>query len=518
MGAKFREYCAVWRRGWKFGGPDCSLQNPLNYLRPLNRHQLWLYVCAFVCYTWDAFDFMSLNMTLVAMRDTFREHQNPGLKTSTMSWGITLTLMLRPVGALIFGVLADYYGRKYCLIANITALGIAQLGTGFVQNLKQFLAVRAIFGICMGGNYGVAAATALEDLPLESYGFMGGILLQGYTVGLILASSFNLAISPHNKYGWRSLYFFGAAVTVPLVIWRLLLPETTKFTELKRRRSELKMEGDEKALSKKSLMKFVSKTWLICKNHWKMFGYLVCLNASTNFVLHGSQDIFPTYLADEVGLNRTGVTRVQNTASMGGLVGGIFAGYVSQYLGRRFCFLVPAVIGAALIPAYTLTRNRGIYAAAFFEQLCVSCAGGVTSAFLFELSPPELTVTMVGLSMHVANLVTSASSTIITKASEVYKLYKPDGTPRLDAGGQQAYDVGKVMAIFLGCAYGVEILCVSLGIENRAYQESKRGSILFKHKNEIEYFDTPEIKTQKGNDSNTLTKEKSHGSDSDSAF
>ena len=159
-----------------------------------------------------------------------------GKEPSAITWGITLTLMLRSVGAAIFGILGDRYGRKYPYIANLVLLIVFEMSTGFAKTYSQFLGIRALFGIAMGGMYGNASATALEDAPIAARGLLSGLLQEGYAFGYLLAAVFNLAITGNNPHGWRALYWFGAGPPVLLIIWRLTLPETDAFKAMQQER------------------------------------------------------------------------------------------------------------------------------------------------------------------------------------------------------------------------------------------------------------------------------------------
>lgn len=157
-------------------------------------------------------------------------------------------------------------------------------GTGFTQNYSQFLACRALFGVAMGGLYGNAAATALEDLPEEARGLMSGILQQGYAFGYLLATAFARGLVNTTSHGWRPLYWFGACPPVLIILYRLMLPETN----VHQARESVRRTAQEAGSS-------VSKTFLregkvALKRHWLLLTYLVLLMAGFNFMSHGSQE------------------------------------------------------------------------------------------------------------------------------------------------------------------------------------------------------------------------------------
>jgi MFS transporter, SHS family, lactate transporter len=281
--------------------------------------------------------------------------------------------MLRSVGAAIFGILGDRFGRKWPYIANLVLLIVLEMSTGFVQSFHQFLAVRALFGIAMGGMYGNASATALEDAPISARGILSGLLQEGYAFGYILAAVFNIAITGNQPHGWRALYWFGAGPPVLLILWRLYLPETDAFKAIQ---AERKAKGGEYHSVAKG---FINQAVPVLKQHGFRLIYLVLLMAGFNFMSHGSQDLYPTFLERQLGFSSGKTTVTTVVANLGAITGGAIVGHTSTFLGRRLSIIIAAIIGAALIPAWILVRNNGIMAAAFFEQFCVQGAWGFSS-------------------------------------------------------------------------------------------------------------------------------------------
>lgn len=173
------------------------IPNPIKLLRLLNKQQWLFFLVAFVAWSWDAFDFFTVSLTVEELAEEF------GRSKADITWGITLVLMLRSVGAITFGIAADRYGRKWPFIVNNVLFIILELATGFCQTYKQFLGVRALFGIAMGALYGNAAATALEDCPPAARGIISGMLQQGYAFGYLLATVFARGLVDTTSHGWR---------------------------------------------------------------------------------------------------------------------------------------------------------------------------------------------------------------------------------------------------------------------------------------------------------------------------
>lgn len=256
-------------------------------------------------------------------------------KTTDITWGITLVLMFRSVGAILFGglrtvlkhytciliaskgIAADRYGRKWPFVVNNILFIVLELGTGFCQTYKQFLAVRAIYGIAMGGLYGNAAATALEDCPAEARGLLSGMLQQGYAFGYLLATVFARGLVNTTPHGWRPLFWFGACPPVLIIIFRLYLPETQAFIE---REAVRHANGNLTST-------FLAEGRVALKRHWLLLTYMVLLMAGFNFMSHGSQDLYPTMLTNQYSFSPNAVTVTQVVANLGAMTGGTIIGY-----------------------------------------------------------------------------------------------------------------------------------------------------------------------------------------------
>lgn len=338
-------------------------------------------------------------------------------------------------------------------IVNNILFIVLELGTGFCQTYKQFLAVRALFGIAMGGLYGNAAATALEDCPQEARGLISGMLQQGYAFGYLLATAFARGLVNTTPHGWRPLFWFGACPPVLIIIFRFFLPETQAFQQ---RQALRKGNGNVAGT-------FVSEGKVALKKHWLLLIYLVLLMAGFNFMSHGSQDLYPTMLTNQYRFSANAVTVTQVVANLGAMTGGTIVGYCSQIFGRRLSIIAMCVIGGALLYPYTYTSSKAVIAAAFFEQFCVQGAWGVIPIHLMELSPGSFRTFVVGTSYQLGNLASSASSTIESRIGERFPL------PPITTGNRTVhrYEYGKVICIFLGCVFVYVILLTFVGPERR---------------------------------------------------
>ncbi|KAF5025951.1 hypothetical protein F66182_1986 [Fusarium sp. NRRL 66182] len=425
--------------------PMHNVPNPITLLRMLNSQQ-WAFFCvAFAAWTWDAFDFFSVSLTLTSLSRTLERSK------TDITWGITLVLMFRAVGAIIFGIASDRYGRKWPFVVNNVLFVVLQLGTSFCQTYQQFLACRALFGIAMGGLYGNAAATALEDCPEEARGLISGILQQGYALGYLLCAAFARGLVDTTSHDWRPLFWFGACPPVLFIIARLMLPETKTYQERQRLRTATGEEGKGTA--------FINQGKVAIKHHWLLLVYLILLMAGFNFMGHGSQDLYPTMLENQLNFSKDKVTVTQVVANLGAITGGTVVGFSSQVIGRRLSIILCCVIGGALLYPYTFVRDSSIIAAAFWLQFAVQGSWGVIPIHLMELSPGALRTFVVGTTYQLGNLISSASSTIEARLGERFPL------PETQQGTSR-YDYGKVMCIFMVCVYVYLIFLTFIGPEN----------------------------------------------------
>jgi SHS family lactate transporter-like MFS transporter len=180
------------------------------------------------------------------------------------------------------------------LIANLLLVSVLSLGTGFVQTFRQFLAVRSLFGIGMGGIWGLASASALENIPVEARGLASGVLQQGYAVGYIVASLINLYLVPHKT--WRTLFWTGSGISAFAALVRAVLPESELFI---RARREKQAQGEELTRSKTRI--FFHEVGQMLKNYWLLCIYVVLFMSGVSFLSHGTQDLYPTYLEQNKG-------------------------------------------------------------------------------------------------------------------------------------------------------------------------------------------------------------------------
>ncbi|KII86733.1 hypothetical protein PLICRDRAFT_665144 [Plicaturopsis crispa FD-325 SS-3] len=438
----------------------------------------WLhFFSGWLAWTCDAIDFFSVSLSVTHLKDQF------GKSVSDITFAITLTLLFRSVGAVVFGLISDRYGRKWPLVANLLLCAVLQLGAGFVQTFKQFLAVRSLFGIAMGGIWGLAVSTSLENLPVEVRGLASGIVQQGYAVGYLFAACINLKLVPRVDAGWRSLFWTAAGISAFAAAFRAILPESEVF---------LRAKAHEKALGHTTSHKakiFLHETKEMLKRHWLLAIYSVLLMTGFNFLSHGSQDLYPTYLQESKNFTSFNATIATIIGNCGAIVGGAIAGFISQYIGRRLTICIFIVLVGAFIPLWVLPSTFGALAAgAFFIQVGVQGAWGVIPIQLAEMSPPAFRATFPGVAYQLGNMVSSASSQIEATGGAHQRTTIVENGVVTDIP-----DYATVQAIFMGVIAGFTLIITILGPENHSSHFEKHKAAFEEGggRDEIEEDDLP---------------------------
>ncbi|HJT80880.1 MAG TPA: MFS transporter [Chthoniobacterales bacterium] len=405
----------------------------LRLFRSLTRDQRNTFMACFLGWALDALDFFLLTFVMPAVATDF----NCGVPQIALA--LTVTLMMRPVGAAIFGYLGDRFGRRIPLMIDIVFYSVMELLTAFAPNYTVFLVLRALFGIGMGGEWGLGASLAMEALPARARGLFSGILQQGYAVGYLLAAVVFWLVFP--VFGWRGMFIAGALPALLVLYIRAHVPESPVW---QRDRDNAQM-----VTTARSLVAELSR-------HWKLFLYAVLLMTAFMYMSHGTQDIYPTFLEKQRGLGVDQKTLVTVFYSVGAICGGTFFGYLSQKLGRRRAIIGAAVLGLILIPAWVFAPNLALLiAGGFGMQFMVQGAWGVVPVHLNELAPAACRGTFAGLTYQLGAFF-SANAAFI-QASIAERMRDANGAP----------DYAKTLAIFMATVFLALIVITALGREER---------------------------------------------------
>jgi SHS family lactate transporter-like MFS transporter len=364
----------------------------LSDFRRLTRPQRHTFLAGFLGWTMDSLDYFILILSASAIAAEF--HTRP----SAVMGAVFLTLAFRPVGAVLFGVLADRYGRRPVLMVNILSFSVIELACGFAPSLGALLALRAVFGLAMGGEWGVGAALVFETLPAEGRGGFSGILQEGYALGSILAAGI-YALFFH-AIGWRGLFILGATPALLVFYVQARVAESPVWLEGKRKRLTLAVGGVRPSR--------LSTDWASLRAFLPTFLFLVLLMTAFMSFSHGTQDVYPTFLATQARLTPQIVGLIGVLYGFGSIAGGIVFGALSEKWGRKRAIVTAALLAIPVIPLYAyghsaLTLGIG----AVLMQFMVQGAWGVVPAYLTELSPAPVRATAPGLAYQLGGLITS---------------------------------------------------------------------------------------------------------------
>jgi SHS family lactate transporter-like MFS transporter len=320
-------------------------------------------LAGFLGWTLDAFDFFLVVMCLTAIGAEF------GVTDKRMALAITLTLSFRPVGALIFGLLADRYGRRLPLMLNLVFYSAMSVATGLAPSFGTFLVCRALFGIGMGGEWGVGASLVMEKAPRRLRGLLSGLLQEGYAAGYLLAALAYFVVFP--RWGWRPLFFLGG---LPALL-ALFVRYRVKESEVWQRSRHETWGGLGAAIGAQ----------------WKLFLYLVVLMAGMNFVSHGTQDMYPTFLQRDWGFTPQKRAVLTAISMLGAISGGLMFGWLSDRWGRRRAMIAALLLAICIIPLWAFAPSLGLLVVgAVGMQFMVQGAWGVVPAHINELAPDSV--------------------------------------------------------------------------------------------------------------------------------
>jgi MFS transporter, SHS family, lactate transporter len=362
--------------------PETSTPAPA----PLSRADQWHAVSAgFLGWTLDAFDFF----VLVFLVDTLATQFH--VTKSAIIWTLTATLATRPLGALVFGLLADRYGRRKPLMANVVFFSLVELLCGFAPNYSVFLILRTIYGIGMGGEWGVGASLAMESAPGKWRGVLSGIVQSGYSIGYLLAALASRFVLP--AWGWRAMFWVGGAPALLAFYIRFRVRESEAWRQ-------------HRAPTLGAILRTAS-------GHWKIFSYLILLMTLMMFLSHGTQDLYPDFLKSVHGFSSAVVSYMAILYNVGAVLGAILFGHFSEQIGRRKAMILALVLSLAVIPAWAFAGSLALLAlGAFLMQTGVQGAWGIIPAHLNELSPDSVRGLMPGFAYQLGILFAAGTNSI----------------------------------------------------------------------------------------------------------
>ena len=365
----------------------------LGHFRRLTPVQRNTFIACFLGWSLDAFDFFILIFCVNALASQFQT------KVSAITEAIFLTLAMRPVGAFLFGLMADRFGRRPTLMVDIVAYSVFELASAFAPSLKVFLIMRALFGIAMGGEWGVGAALVFETLPAQGRGFFSGLLQQGYVVGNLMAAFVYGTL--FHVVGWRGMFVIGALPAFLVIYIRTKVDESPAW-----------LQGRVSRQAESHLGKDILA-------HVGTFLFLVVLMFAFNSFSHGTQDLYPTFLQKNHQFSPQTVGLIAIIHNIGAMLGGILFGTWSERIGRRRAIVMAAILAIPVIPLWAYSHTVPMLAlGGFLMQFMVQGAWGVIPAHLNELSPPPVRATFPGFAYQLGTFLSSRNVVIQAKLVE----------------------------------------------------------------------------------------------------
>jgi len=379
------------------------------------------FLAGFLGWTFDAFDFFILTYVLAQVAHDFHR------PIRDIAFTLTASLIMRPVGAFFFGLMADRYGRRLPLILDILFYSVMEIASGLAPSYGVFLTLRLLYGIGMGGAWGVGASLAMESVPAKWRGILSGVLQEGYALGNLLAAVAFWTVFP--RWGWRPMFFIGVIPALLTLIILLRVKESAAWKAT--------------AAAQKDWGSYFRSVFA----NWKRFAYLVLLMATMNFLSHGTQDLYPTFLQQQRHYDPRITAIVSVISMLGAIVGGILVGLYSDRVGRRRAMVTAAIGGLVVIPLWVFSPGIAVTAAgAFLMQFMVQGAWGVVPAHINELSPDRMRGFLPGFAYQVGVLIAATA-------------------PYIEASMSPRFTYAQVMGTFAGFMLLVSTVVIGFGPE-----------------------------------------------------
>jgi SHS family lactate transporter-like MFS transporter len=353
--------------------------------RPIGRPFHVVAAC-YLGWTLDAFDFFIMAFVLRDVAASF------GVQMGGVALAITLTLACRPIGAVFFGRLADRYGRRPTLMVNVLIYSALEFLSGLAPSLTVFLILRALYGVAMGGEWGVGASLTMESVPARWRGPVSGLLQAGYPSGYLLAAVLYLALP---WLTWRGMFMVGVIPALLVLYIRRTVPESPDWqarTQAERRVGIVP----------------------VLRSHAGLVIFAALVMMGFNFFSHGSQDLYPSqFLGAQHKLSPGTISVITIVANIGAMLGGLLFGSLSQRIGRKWAIVIAALLALPALRLWAFSSTPVLLGlGAFLMQICVQGAWGVVPVYLNELSPASIRGTFPGLVYQLGNLLASANANI----------------------------------------------------------------------------------------------------------
>ena len=353
----------------------------------LTKDQRNSFLAAELGWMMDAFDYF---IVVLVYADIGKEF---GVSLERMAFLTTVTLVMRPVGALVFGLWADRVGRRIPLMADVVYYSLVGFLCAFAPNFTVLLVLRLLYGIGMGGEWGLGAALAMEKIPASRRGFFSGLLQAGYSMGYLGAIiAYQLV---HNVFGlsWRWLFALSLIPALISLIIRSRVRESEVWESTRENMKVTKTRFRDIVVDPKIVRRFI---------------YLVLLMTAFNWMSHGTQDVYPTFLKAHddggAGLSGTAATWIGVIYNIGAIGGGIVFGGLSERFGRRYTIVFCAVIGLPIVPLFAYSQTAAMLClGSFLMQVAVQGAWGVIPAHLTEMSPDAIRGFYPGVTYQLGN-------------------------------------------------------------------------------------------------------------------
>lgn len=348
----------------------------------LTRDQRNAFLAALLGWAMDAFDYFLLVFVITEVAKDF------GTSAEKVAVATTLTLVARPLGAYLFGLWADKAGRRVPLMVDVLFYSVVEVISGFSTSLTMLLVLRFLYGIGMGGEWGLGVSLAMEKIPPSKRGFYSGVLQVGYSIGYLVAAIAYFAITPF--FGWRGLFIVGAVPALIALYIRYRVGESEVWQRTNARLQMNRTPLRKVFFDRKVLLRFV---------------YLVVLMTAFNFMSHGTQDLYPTFLKKGLHHSPDYAVVIAVIYNIGAILGGIAVGTLSQRFGRRRSIVAAGLLGLIVLPLFAYSEGTALLAiSAFLMQVCVQGAWGVIPAHLTEMSPDAIRGFYPGVTYQLGNL------------------------------------------------------------------------------------------------------------------